>query len=253
MGEAPSTSPLPTDVPDKVQDLQELQPSAAGEEEAQDGTPEQEEELDGESHALLKELEESQDEVQRMLREQHSQAEELGGLKSKLSSELATLQEEAWKLQVYGELEMLKRQLAALTGFDADLDALEQRMADIDEEEETLLEDQEATLKQEAKPAEGEPEAGLGDDLQDIEELQDDLDAELEAMQKQLEAIRLESAAVTARKAALELELLKLLQEGVDDVEEQLALEEGDGVATVITSPVPAAVPVVAAPTQDVA
>lgn len=50
--------------------------------------------------------------------------------------------------------------------------------------------------------------------LQGIEELQDDLDAELAAMQRQLEAIRAESAAVTARKAHLELELLKLLQVG---------------------------------------
>ena len=41
--------------------------------------------------------------------------------------------------QVYGELEMLKRQLAALTGFDTDLDALEQRMADIDEGERPLF------------------------------------------------------------------------------------------------------------------
>jgi hypothetical protein len=51
--------------------------------------PEEEhEELDEEAQALLKELEESQAEVQRMLADQRAQASELGGMKDSLSSEV---------------------------------------------------------------------------------------------------------------------------------------------------------------------
>ncbi len=40
-------------------------------------------------------------------------------------SKLHELKEEAWKLQLYGELESLKRQLASLQGLEKDLDAAE--------------------------------------------------------------------------------------------------------------------------------
>ena len=39
--------------------------------------------------------------------------------------QLKELQEEAWKLELYAELEGLKRQLGALQGLEADLDAAE--------------------------------------------------------------------------------------------------------------------------------
>lgn len=94
----------------------------AGEHEAGD------EELDEESTKLLAELEESQAEVQRMLENQRQQASELGGMKDHLASELQQLQDEAWKLQVFAELEMLKRQLAAINSLDADLDVLEEKL-----------------------------------------------------------------------------------------------------------------------------
>lgn len=40
-------------------------------------------------------------------------------------AQLHELQDDAWKLQVFGELEALKRQLAALNALEADLDAAE--------------------------------------------------------------------------------------------------------------------------------
>ena len=40
-------------------------------------------------------------------------------------TQLHELQEESWKLELYGELEVLKRQLASLQGLESDLDAAE--------------------------------------------------------------------------------------------------------------------------------
>ncbi|GFR52319.1 hypothetical protein Agub_g14817 [Astrephomene gubernaculifera] len=93
-----------------------------------------EEQLDDETAALLKELEASQLEVQRMIEAQREQASELGGMKEHLASELQQLQDDAWKLQVFAELEMLKRQLAAINNLDADLDAMEARLEEGGEE-----------------------------------------------------------------------------------------------------------------------
>lgn len=42
--------------------------------------------------------------------------------------QLLQLQDDAWKLQVFAELEMLKRQLAAMNSLDADLDAMEAKL-----------------------------------------------------------------------------------------------------------------------------
>jgi hypothetical protein len=39
--------------------------------------------------------------------------------------QLHDLQDETWKLQLFGELEVLKRQLASLKGLEQDLDAAE--------------------------------------------------------------------------------------------------------------------------------
>ena len=64
---------------------------------------------DAEADALLKDVVESQDEVARMMAEQRATVNELDGLKVSLAQELADLQEEAWKLQMYAELESLKR------------------------------------------------------------------------------------------------------------------------------------------------
>lgn len=44
--------------------------------------------------------------------------------------QLQQLQDDAWKLQVFAELEMLKRQLAAINSLDADLDAMEAKLED---------------------------------------------------------------------------------------------------------------------------
>ncbi|GLC54662.1 hypothetical protein PLESTB_000893000 [Pleodorina starrii] len=84
--------------------------------------------LDEEATALLKELEDSQLEVQRMLEAQRAQAQELGGMKEHLASELLQLKDDAWKLHLFAELEMLKRQLAAINSLDADLDAMEAKL-----------------------------------------------------------------------------------------------------------------------------
>ncbi|EFJ45547.1 hypothetical protein VOLCADRAFT_106008 [Volvox carteri f. nagariensis] len=84
--------------------------------------------LDEEATALLKELEDSQLEVQRMLEAQRAQAQELGGMKDHLSAELLQLKDDAWKLHLFAELEMLKRQLAAINNLDADLDAMEAKL-----------------------------------------------------------------------------------------------------------------------------
>jgi enoyl-CoA hydratase/carnithine racemase len=51
-------------------------------------TPEDEQKLDDEADALLKELAESQAEVTRMLQLQHQQAAELGSLKDQLLGEV---------------------------------------------------------------------------------------------------------------------------------------------------------------------
>ncbi|KAG2492084.1 hypothetical protein HYH03_009580 [Edaphochlamys debaryana] len=102
-------------------------------EEAVDAGPQDDQEIDeaqidAETSALLKELEEQQEEVQRMLATQREQAAELGGMKDSLADELHQLQDDAWKLQVFAELEMLKRQLAAINNLDADLDAMEAKL-----------------------------------------------------------------------------------------------------------------------------
>ncbi|KAG2452660.1 hypothetical protein HYH02_002893 [Chlamydomonas schloesseri] len=225
------------------------------------GTPEEQEELDEEAQALLKELEDSQAEVQRMLADQRAQASELGGMKDSLSSELQQLQDDAWKLQVFAELEMLKRQLAAINSLDEDLDAMEAKLEDggeeaVDDEFEKELAaarvgtrdllsrlaggaggdaDAVAAVSTSAAAAAaatagGEATAAAGGE--DVEALQDELDAELAAMYKQLQAIKAESAMVAARKAQLELELMQLIREGADDLTEQLkdmAVEDGDG------------------------
>ncbi|PNW74621.1 hypothetical protein CHLRE_12g489950v5 [Chlamydomonas reinhardtii] len=237
----------------------ELANGAPAEEAAGEVQEEQEEELDEEATALLQELEDSQAEVQRMLADQRAQATELGGMKDSLASELQQLQDDAWKLQVFAELEMLKRQLAAINSLDADLDAMEAKLEDggedaVDDDFEKELAaarvgtrdllsrlaggaggDADAvaavtTSTPAASGATGEGEAAASGD--DVEALQDELDAELAAMYKQLQAIKTESAMVSARKAQLELELMQLIREGADDLTEQLqgmAVEEGEG------------------------
>ncbi|PNH09639.1 hypothetical protein TSOC_003723 [Tetrabaena socialis] len=226
------------------------------------------EELDEEAVALMAELEESQLEVQRMIAAQREQATELGGMKDHLASELQQLQDDAWKLQVFAELEMLKRQLAAINNLDGDLDAME---AQLDKEGEgavgeglerdlaaaragtadllaklgvpssrPLLAPRTAGAEEgsTSKAAAGEggsagADAEEGEECEeDMEAMQDELDAELATMYAQLQAIKEESAMVAARKAQLELELMQLIREGADELTSQLQdLDVEDGAA----------------------
>ena len=106
--------------------------------------------------------------------------------------QLRELQEEAWKLELYAELEGLKRQLGALQGLEADLDAAE---AVLDATEpgsspaKALMPPKQQTL---ATVGEGTSEGGaaLDDgeeyDVNEITEMQAKLDEELAEMFAQL-------------------------------------------------------------------
>jgi len=211
--------------------------------------------LDAEAEALLEELAASQAEVQRMLKLQKEQAQELGGLKEQLAAELQDLQDDAWKLQVFGELEALKRQLATLNSLEAELDVAE---ATLDAEEiQDGVQDKAVALLARADKALAAAEAGVGplhgdDGTKDQEEggdededdddgeydpeaiakLQAQLDAELASMYAQLQSVKNEAAAVGARKAALEAELAGLLaaqETGEDYVPGASLLMGGEG------------------------
>ncbi|KXZ49847.1 hypothetical protein GPECTOR_19g298 [Gonium pectorale] len=226
---------------------------AEGAEGAEEVDAAEEELLDEEASALLQDLEESQAEVQRMIQSQREQASELGGMKDNLAAELQELQDDAWKLQVFAELEMLKRQLAALNTLDADLDAMEAKLDEggdeaVDEEFAKEFAAAQAgtrdmlakmTLGAGAGSEQGDADASAAsggevagptagaeghgeEDLEDVDKLQEDLDAELAAMQKQLQAIKAESALVAARKAQLELELMQLIRDGAEELTAQL-------------------------------
>ncbi|MEW5320067.1 MAG: hypothetical protein WDW38_011170 [Sanguina aurantia] len=88
--------------------------------------------LDAEAEALLAELARSQVEVHSLLQQQQDQVSELGGMKEHLSCELSELQEEAWKLSVFTELEALKKQLASLGHLEADIDRAEEYLDDLE-------------------------------------------------------------------------------------------------------------------------
>ncbi|KAG1677747.1 hypothetical protein FOA52_001059 [Chlamydomonas sp. UWO 241] len=94
--------------------------------------------LDDEAQAMLAELDSSQAQVSAMLAEHRVQATELGGMRDNLQSELHDLQDETWKLQLFGELEVLKRQLAQLKGLEADMDAAEAVLDAADEADTTF-------------------------------------------------------------------------------------------------------------------
>lgn len=153
-------------------------------------------ELDDEATALLAELESSKLEVQQLIRQQQEQSTELGGMRDHITSELEELQDEAWRLQVYAELEMLKGQLSTLsdiqTQYDTAAAASGVTAIDLNETEEEILENE------------------------DINALQDKLDAELEQMFAQLQAVKKEAQLVAAKKASLEAELVALLQQQAD-------------------------------------
>eukprot|EP00798_Chlamydomonas_sp_ICE-L_P030928 gene30928-35984_t len=162
-----------------------LAPAAAGEEEVE-VDPHQEQldaNLDAEADAMLADLASSQAEVQRMIAAQKDQTEELGGLRDSLAAELQELQDEAWKLQVYGELESLKQQLATLNGLEADLDKAE---AALDSTETGEGATKTAEVEEEE---EEEDDDDVDYDPAEIAELQSKLDQELAEMFEQLQKV----------------------------------------------------------------
>jgi len=173
--------------------------------------------LDADADALLAELAQSQEEVQRLISAQREQATELGDLKDNLAAELHELQEEAWKLQVYGELEALKRQLAALKGLEDDLDAAEAVLDSTEPDApEAGVRADGATALQDNVPDDDSEDYNP----EEIAEMQAKLDAELAEMFSQLQAVKAEAAAVSARKALLEAELKALIEDGGAGLEE---------------------------------
>mmetsp|Transcript_18697 Transcript_18697/g.33931 ORF Transcript_18697/g.33931 Transcript_18697/m.33931 type:complete len:355 (-) Transcript_18697:661-1725(-) len=91
--------------------------------------------LDIEADDLFKELAESQLEVRRLIAEQKEEASQLVEVKDQISNELLQLQDEAWKLQIYAELEMLKRQLAAVGTLEENLDNVEALLSEYELQE----------------------------------------------------------------------------------------------------------------------
>ncbi|GIL68797.1 hypothetical protein Vafri_22033 [Volvox africanus] len=213
-----------------------------------------EDQLDEDTAALLHELEDSQRDVQRMLEQQRVQAEELGAMKEHLCAELQQLKDDAWRFHMNVELEMLKRQLAILNDLDADLEDMEARLDSESGEPEQevmrkMMEDaRSATIAMLARkpqsplatdgdgPGPSKSPGGGGDDGKDpeayaeqgddeeleISKMQDCLDKDFELMQKQLQFVRAESEMIAAKKAELEAELRKLMEEKADDLSEQL-------------------------------
>ncbi|GLI66677.1 hypothetical protein VaNZ11_010608 [Volvox africanus] len=217
-----------------------------------------EDQLDEDTAALLHELEGSQRDVQRMLEQQRVQAEELGTMKEHLCAELQQLKDDAWRFHMNVELEMLKRQLAILNDLDADLDDMEARLdSESGEPDQQLMrkmmEDARAatiamlTRKPQSslaadgdgvgpselpgsggddgKDSERDPEAyedRVDDEELEISKMQECLDKDFELMQQQLQFVRAESEMIAAKKAELEAELRRLMEEKADDLSAQL-------------------------------
>ncbi|KIY98043.1 hypothetical protein MNEG_9919 [Monoraphidium neglectum] len=73
-----------------------------------------------EASELVRELAATQKEVAAMLTGQADQEKELSGMKEACSSELAELQEETWRLQMFAELEKMKGLISQLRPIDDD-------------------------------------------------------------------------------------------------------------------------------------
>mmetsp|Transcript_45 Transcript_45/g.118 ORF Transcript_45/g.118 Transcript_45/m.118 type:complete len:261 (+) Transcript_45:100-882(+) len=181
--------------------------------------------LDQEAEELLAELARSQLEVKRMLGMQSAQAQQLGGLKEQLAAELHDLQDENWKLEVFGELEALKQQLSSLNGLEGRLDASE-GILDATESRQGRLGPGE-TQGGEGEDAEADPDLKEDYNPEEIAELQAKLDADLADMFSQLQAVKSEASEVSTRKLQLERELQELLAQRVADADHQASDQDG--------------------------
>ncbi|GAX80395.1 hypothetical protein CEUSTIGMA_g7834.t1 [Chlamydomonas eustigma] len=195
------------------------------------------EQLDAEARAMLADLDSSQAEVQRMLADQKLHNVELGGLRDNLANELRELKEEAWKLELYGELEVLKHQLASLQELESDMDAAE---AILDATEPGASPSRAIVAPSTASATETASAVSAAleevDDSEEfnmdaITEMQSKLDEELAEMFAQLKAIKEEAATASARKQVLEAELRDLLAEHEADAALLDASQAEDAVA----------------------
>lgn len=197
---------------------------------------------DEEADALLAELAHSQSEVARMIDEQRRGAADLSGLRDSLSAELEALKQEAWKMQMFGELESLKKQLESIQLLDKDLDAAESILDGHTEGGDGF--DQQAAASHSAAlngaEAEGEEEEEDGADLREIAELQANLDLELAQMMAQLKSVRAEAAAAATRKEELKKELAALLAGDGDYGEEEEVASQEEAPVVPAPSEVPA-------------
>ena len=192
---------------------------------------------DEEADALLAELAHSQAEVARMIAEQKLGAADLSGLKDSLTAELEALKQEAWKMQMFGELESLKKQLESIQMLDKDLDAaeavLDGHTGGLELDPEAAASSHAAALNEEG----GEDEDGA--DLKEIAELQASLDLELAQMLAQLASVRAEAASAAARKEELKKELAALLAGNFEESEE-IESATAEGALTIASPEVPA-------------
>lgn len=163
------------------------------------------------SEGMLQDLKDYQDEVERLLKQHTTQTTELDQLRLGMQEELHGLKEESWRLEMYAELEAMKRELAASIGIDVfgpDTAVTEESCSTsrAREKQSTHTAPTANALEVSSTPSETNLGA-LGADME-----LDLLNAELDAMQEQLKAAREDAAIFQARKSELEQELCTMLE-----------------------------------------
>lgn len=182
-----------------------------------------------EGDALDRDIQESRAEVMRLISDQAKAQSHLEDTKNQMLSELKSLKEESWRLELYQQLEAMKQQLLQDIGtlgdsVDTETGLGSPRIAAFMKDSLAELQGGQATGAAAVKLEEGtcleERERDLEEPKHGLEEGQEDLEADWEeqmaSMMSQLEAARQEVGAALATKRQLEEEV-KLSRLRLDD------------------------------------